>query len=117
MVLHWKGRKTGQAYSTPVSRREQDGKLFAMTRAGFKHNFVGGAPAELVVDGKRSPYLATAIDDPDVIGRRMRAVLDDLGPKQGARALALTIEGDPTEAELAAYAAAQGYMLLDFEAA
>ncbi|MEL6984329.1 MAG: hypothetical protein AAFO29_18020 [Actinomycetota bacterium] len=114
MVLHWTGRKTGTAYSTPVSRHEFDGRLFTKTRAGYKYNFVGGGPAELIVDGERRPVVGTTIDDPEIVGRRMRAVLDELGTKQGARALSLKIEGDPKADELARFAADDGLVVLDF---
>ena len=115
MVLHWTGRKSGRAFSTPVSRMELDGQLFTKTRAGYKHNFVGGGPAELVIDGERRPYTGTVIDSPDVVGQRLRAVLDAKGLKRGARSLGLTIEGDPTAAELAAFVEDDGSVIIDFE--
>ncbi len=115
MVLHWTGRKTGTAYSTPIARHEHHGQLFSITQAGYKHNFRGGAPVELVLDGHRRPFTATAVDSPEIVGQRMRALLDILGPKRGARALATKIDGDPTIEELATYASNQGTVFLDFE--
>ena len=115
MVLHWTGRKTGTAYSTPIGRHEHHGRLFSITQAGYKHNFVGGGPVELVLDGVRRPFTATVVDDPEVAGQRMRALLDTLGPKRGARALACRIDGDPTIEELASYASSQRAVILDFE--
>ena len=115
MVLHWTGKKSGNTYSTPVSRFELDDKLFTQTKAGFKSNFVGGGPAELEFGGKRGAYIGTAIDDTEVVGQRMRSVLDSLGVKKGARALGLKIEGDPTTAELAAFASEDGAVVIDFE--
>ena len=115
MVLHWTGRKTGTAYSTPIGRHEHDGQLFSITQASYKHNFVGGGPVELVLDGVRRPFTATLVDDPEIVGRRMRALLDTLGPKRGARALASRIDGDPTIEELATYASNQRAVILEFE--
>ncbi|MEM8618844.1 MAG: nitroreductase/quinone reductase family protein [Actinomycetota bacterium] len=117
MVLHWTGRKTGKAYSTPVGRHVIDGQLFTITQAGYKHNFVGGGPAELVLDGERQPFTATVVDDPEVVGRRMRTLLDELGPKHGARSFGSKVDGDPTLAELVEYAAEHGAVTLDFEPA
>lgn len=97
MVIHWTGRKTRNRYSTPVSRLDLDGQLFTKTRASYKHNFVGGGFVEIVLDGERRPFIGTSIDDPEVVGRRMRAVLDELGPKQGPRALGLKIAGSPDD--------------------
>ena len=115
MVLHWTGRKSGRAYSTPVSRLEVDGQLFTKTRAGYKHNFVSGGRAELVLGGERRPYLATTIDSPEVVGRRMRSILDAHGVKRGARALGLAIDGEPTADQLAVFAAEDGAVIIDFE--
>lgn len=60
-------------------------------RAGYKSNFVGGGPAELEFDGKRSAFIGTAIDDRQIVGQRMRSVLDASGIKDGSRALGLKI--------------------------
>ena len=91
--------------------------VFTNTRAGYKHNFVGGAPVEIVLDGERRPFHCTAVDDPEMVATRVRALLDELGPKQGPRALGLTIDGDPTVAELTAFVAGDGVVTLDFDPA
>ena len=117
MVLHWTGKKSGKAYATPVSRFELDGRLFTQTKAGYKANFVGGGPAELLFGGSRRAYTGTVVDAPDVVGERMRSVLDALGTKDGARALGLKIEGDPTTAELVEFASGDGAVVIDFEPA
>ncbi len=114
MVLHWIGHKSGNSHSTPVSRFEIDGQLFTQTKAPYKHNFVGGRPAELETPGERAAFTATAIADPATVGQRMRTVLDTLGIKKGSRALGLKIEGQPTAAELAEFAAADGAAIIDF---
>ncbi|MEO1056194.1 MAG: hypothetical protein AAFY28_04690 [Actinomycetota bacterium] len=114
MVLHWTGRKTGNEYSTPVGRHEIDGQLFTITQASYKHNFVDGGPAELVLDGQRQPFMATVVDSPEAVGHRMRALLDELGPKRGPRSIGSKIDGDPTVQELADYASRQGAVILEF---
>ena len=115
MVLHWTGKKTGTAYSTPVSRFDLDDQLFTQTKAGYKSNFVGGGPAELVFDGRRRAYVGTTIDDAEVVGRRMRSVLDALGIKDGSRALGLKIDGEPTTEQLVEFASRDGAVVIDFE--
>ena len=115
MVLHWTGRISGARYSTPVSRLEIDGRLFTKTRARYKSNFVGGGPAELVLDGERRAFVGTTKADPRLVAERMRAVLDTLGPKHGPRALGLKIQGDPSIDELAEFAASDGLVVIDFE--
>lgn len=82
---------------TPLSRHELDGQLFNLTRSGFRHNFVGGHGAELVIDGQRRPVVGTLTDTPALVARRMRAVLDEQGTRRGARALGLQLDGDPVD--------------------
>ena len=117
MVLHWMGKKSGDSYSTPVSRFEIDGQLFTQTNAGYKANFVDGGPAELEYGGKRNAYVGTVTSDATVVGERMRSVLDEWGIKKGSRALGLKIEGEPTPAELAEFAAADRAVVIDFTSA
>lgn len=117
MVLHWTGRKSGRSFSTPVSRLEHEGQLFTKTRAAYKYNFVGGGPAELVLDGQRRPFVGTVVDAPEHVAQRMRSVLDALGVQEGARAFGLKIEGEPTTAELSEFAARDGAVVIDFEPA
>ncbi|MEM9037288.1 MAG: hypothetical protein AAGD18_22035 [Actinomycetota bacterium] len=117
MEIRWTGRRSGNEYSTPVSRHELDGRLFTTTRAPYKHNFAGGAPAMVVLDGERRTHVGTLVDDPGVVGARLRTMLDALGPKRGPRAFGVKIEGDPTVEELATYAADGGVVVIDFEPA
>ncbi|MEM9202434.1 MAG: hypothetical protein AAGC53_12260 [Actinomycetota bacterium] len=117
MVLHWAGRKSGKAYSTPVSRYEVDGQIFTTTKAGYRHNFAGGASAELVLDGARHAVVGTMIDDPAVIGLRLRALLDAQGFDGKGRAFGAKITGAPTAEDIGAYVAEVGTVLIDFSRA
>ena len=117
MEIHWTGRTSGREYSTPVSRLDIGNGLFTTTRAPYKHNFAGGAPATVVIDGERVSYVGTLVAAPEAVGARLRTMLDALGPKRGPRAFGVTIDGDPTEEELASYAADAGGAVIDFEPA
>ena len=52
MVVNFKGRKTGRQYSVPVSAHRVGADLYALLNAAWKHNFRGGAPAEILYDGE-----------------------------------------------------------------
>ncbi|MEM7339258.1 MAG: hypothetical protein AAF467_11450 [Actinomycetota bacterium] len=56
----------------------------------------------------------TVVGSAEIVAERMRAMLDELGTKQGARALGLKIDGDPTTDELVRFAEKDGFVLLDF---
>jgi hypothetical protein len=52
MVLSFTGRKTGRQYAIPFSAHRIDDDLYALTNAGWKHNFRGGAAAQVLHAGK-----------------------------------------------------------------
>ena len=70
MVLKFTGRKSGRQFYLPVSAHVIDGDLHALTSAGWKANFRGGAPAEVVYNGKTTVMNGELIDD--------KAILPDL---------------------------------------
>lgn len=45
MVVSFTGRKTGRHFSIPLSAHVIDNDLYALTEAGWKHNFSDGAAA------------------------------------------------------------------------
>jgi len=70
MVLSFTGRKTGKAYSIPLSAHVIDNNLYALTGSPWKQNFRGGAAAEVVYDGKTTAMRGELIRD--------RAIVSDL---------------------------------------
>jgi hypothetical protein len=70
MVLSFTGRKTGRRFTLPVSAHLIDNDLYALTGAAWKQNFRGGAPAQVVYDGKTTAMHGELIRD--------RAVVSDL---------------------------------------
>src|SRR4051794_1365012 len=52
MVVNVTGRRTGRRYSIPLSAHRIDGDLYALSSAPWKHNFRGGAAAEVLLGGK-----------------------------------------------------------------
>jgi hypothetical protein len=70
MVLSFSGRKTGRPYSIPLSAHVIDNDLYALSGAAWKQNFQGGAPAEVVYDGKTTAMHGELIRD--------RATVSDL---------------------------------------
>lgn len=60
MVLTVRGRKTGRQYAIPLSAHFIDNTLYAMTDAGWKHNFRDGATAEVLHNGKTATMRASS---------------------------------------------------------
>jgi hypothetical protein len=63
MVLKFTGRKTGRQFTLPVSAHLIDNDLYALTGAPWKQNFRGGAPAQVVYDGKTTAMRGELIRD------------------------------------------------------
>ncbi|MEO1060932.1 MAG: hypothetical protein AAFZ07_05915 [Actinomycetota bacterium] len=113
MLISWNGRKSGRAYSTPVSRFELDERLVTTTASPWKANFVGGHPVDVIVDGRLRSMRGTVIDDPAHVGETQRRIIDDLGDA-AQRAMAIRYDTPPSADELAALASSEGIVLIEF---
>ncbi|WP_152410570.1 mycobacterial cell wall protein Rv0580c, partial [Mycobacterium tuberculosis] len=67
MVVSFTGRKTGRHFSIPLSAHVIDNDLYALTEAGWKHNFSDGAAAQVVYDGKTTAMRGELIRDLSLI--------------------------------------------------
>ena len=63
MVLNFTGRKSGKQFKLPVSAHIIDGDLYALASAAWKYNFRGGAPAQVVYNGKTTAMLGELVED------------------------------------------------------
>lgn len=63
MVLHFTGRKSGKQFKLPVSAHVIDGDLYALASAAWKFNFRGGAPAQVVYNGKTNAMRGELVED------------------------------------------------------
>lgn len=115
MILGWHGRKSGRSYSTPVSRFEFGNRLFTTTASTWKHNFHGGHPATLIIDGNERAVTGTAVTEPERVGAGIAHVVERLGPETAKRAMAMTFEGNPTPRDFAKYARDEGVVLVEFD--
>lgn len=74
LVLGWRGRRTGRAYTLPLSYAEQDGRLYLCTRdSRWVRNLAGGAPVDLVLRGARlrgTPRVLPSADPEALAGLR-----------------------------------------------
>jgi len=89
MVLSFTGRKSGRRYSVPVSAHQLDGELYALAGAAWRLNFRGGAPAEVLHDGKTKTMQGELIEDPTTVGELSRRVAEGYGVKVAQRMMGL----------------------------
>lgn len=89
MVLNFKGRKSGRQFSIPVSAHQIDGALYAIANAGWKHNFSGGADAEIVHDGTTTKMRGEVISDPAVVAELAHRAAQSYGAKKAQTMMGL----------------------------
>jgi hypothetical protein len=94
MVLRFTGRKSGKAFSIPVSAHHLDGDLYAIMEAGWKHNFTDGLPADVVHAGKTTPMTGQLIKDPDAVADIGFRVATCYGAAKAQRVMGFQFDGD-----------------------
>jgi hypothetical protein len=82
MVVSFTGRKTGRRFSIPLSAHRIDNVLYAITSAGWKHNFRDGADAEVLHKGKTTAMRGELIGDPAVVADLCRCAAESYGVKR-----------------------------------
>ena len=108
MVLSFTGRKSGKAYTLPVSAHQIDGDLYAMAGSAWRLNFRGGASAEVLHDGKTTTMRGELIEDPAVFGDLARRAAESYGVKRAQTMMGLKFRDNriPTAEEFAEAATA-----------
>ena len=94
MVLNFKGRKSGNPYSIPVSAHHIDNTLYALAGAAWTKNFRNGANAEVLHDGKTTAMHGDLIDDPAIVAELSHRVAERYGVKQAQRMMGLGFRDD-----------------------
>lgn len=81
MVLNFRGRKSGKAYSIPVGYTQQGNTLTLFSHAKWAKNFEGGAPVLLRLRGERRHAVARVITDQAVIRAAIERMITGNGEK------------------------------------
>lgn len=102
LVLRYRGRRSGRTYELPVGYHDIDGDCCLLTNSGWRVNFRGGAPVELVLRGEHRRAHATLVEDPDTVAAVYQDMIAALGVKQAQRRLGIRVNVDraPTREEL-----------------
>lgn len=90
MVVSFTGRKTGRHFSIPLSAHVIDNDFYALTEAGWKHNFSDGAAAQVVYDGKTTAMRGELIRDRAVVSELFLRAAQAYSVKRGQRMLGLS---------------------------
>ncbi|BBX88423.1 hypothetical protein H5U98_25675 [Mycolicibacterium boenickei] len=94
MVLTVRGRKTGRQYAIPLSAHFIDNTLYAMTDAGWKHNFRDGATAEVLHNGKTATMRGELITDRATVADLFHRCAESYGVKRAQRMMGLVFRDE-----------------------
>ncbi|WP_421842200.1 hypothetical protein [Mycobacterium sp.] len=89
MVLSFNGRKSGRQFSIPLSAHIIDGELYALTNAAWKQNFLDGAPAQVLYDGKTTAMRGELIRDRATVADLALRCAQSYDVKQAQRMMGL----------------------------
>lgn len=89
MVLTVRGRKTGRQYAIPLSAHVIDNTLYAMTDAGWKHNFRDGATADVLRNGQTTTMRGELITDRTTVADLFHRCAESYGVKRAQRMMGL----------------------------
>lgn len=103
MVLNFTGRKSGRQFSIPVSAHHINGTLYAIANAGWKHNFSGGADADVLHEGKTLKMHGEVISDPAAVADLAHRCAQSYGVKKAQTMMGLKFRDEkiPTVDEFA----------------
>ena len=101
MLVDFTGRKSGRAFSIPVSAHHLDGDLYVVLEAQWKHNFRDGADAEVYHLGKKAAMRGQLITDPPTVVDIVHRLSQSYGAKRAQRTMGMKFRDGrvPTVAE------------------
>ncbi len=89
MVLSFTGRKTGRPFTLPVSAHVIDNDLYVLTGAAWKQNFRGGAPVQVVYDGKSTAMRGELITDRAIVSDLFKRCAESYGARRAQTMIGL----------------------------
>jgi hypothetical protein len=89
MVVDFTGRKSGKPYSLVLSAHTIDGVLYALSGANWKANFRGGAPAQVLHNGRTAAMRGELITDTALVGDLYARCAESYGVKKAERVMGI----------------------------
>ncbi|CAG1013833.1 hypothetical protein ANAEL_04816 [Anaerolineales bacterium] len=101
LLISFTGRKSGRAYTTPVSYSKFDDQVYIFTHANWWKNLKGGAPVTLRLQGQDVQGLAEpVIEDKQVIATRLTEHLRKVPSDAPYYGVTLDKSGNPRAEEV-----------------
>jgi len=117
LLLHYRGRRTGRAYTVVAGQRVIGGQLGVLTNSGWRLNFRGGAPVGVTLKGELRRGRADLVENPEGVARIYANLIEEYGYEQAGRRLGIRINVDrpPTHEELLELVRRSGLSLVAIE--
>ncbi len=93
MVLGFTGRKSGKHYRVPVAAHTDATGLYALTPAGWRLNFRGGADADVTLSGHTTPMRGELVEDVPTVARIYHSRITELGVRSAKHQIGLQFAG------------------------
>lgn len=94
MLLSFTGRKTGRAFSIPVSAHHLDADLYAVLEAQWKYNFRDGADAVVHHRGKKTAMRGELITEPAAVVAIVERLAQGYGAKKAQLMMGMKFRDD-----------------------
>jgi hypothetical protein len=85
MLLAFTGRRTGRHYRVPVTAHHDAEGLCALTPAGWRLNFRGGADVDVTFGGRTTPMRGVLVEDEAAVAQAYLTRITELGMRGAAR--------------------------------
>lgn len=85
MILIFEGRKSGKRYQIPVGYLQENRRLYLFSHSAWANNFRGGAPVAMRLRGRLVRGTARVIDDPALINKVIRRMVNERGEGMAQR--------------------------------
>lgn len=89
MLLAFTGRRSGRRYRVPVTAHRDTEGLYVLTAAAWRHNFTGGADADVTFAGRTTPMRGVLLDDETAVAALYLDRITELGLRGAARQIGL----------------------------
>jgi hypothetical protein len=112
ILLTYTGRKTGKRYTIPVGYARDGEALVVFSSRPWRRNLHGGAPVEVLLQGRRYSGTAVPIEDPEEVTAEVERTIGSYGHKGTEWRTGITLDATPPPTREEIAQAMQGHAVI-----
>ena len=112
ILLTYTGRKTGKRYTIPVGYARDGAALVVFSSRPWRRNLHGGAPVEVLLQGRRYSGTAAPIEDPEEVTAEVERTIGSYGHKGTEWRTGITLDATPPPTREEIAQAMQGHAVI-----